>query len=176
MLLFLNDLSTSWIIGLFAYCIYLCLDFKSSLNVLGSQSILKITTINLFPVWLSSPHLILGFLVTWYQSMLPNSFIPLCSAQWQRLFNSTRLPGMGQGKWTRRPWETISFSHLAMGDFCKMNLLYGVFCWVFWSISSVLHSMISGLTHNSLNPSVLTILWQLGAFCECCVNNFHHLQ
>ncbi|XP_039220868.1 carnitine O-palmitoyltransferase 1, brain isoform isoform X6 [Crotalus tigris] len=31
-------------------------------------------------------------------SMLPNSFIPLCSAQWQRLFNSTRLPGMGQDK------------------------------------------------------------------------------
>lgn len=114
------------------------------LNVLASQSILKIT-INIFPIWFSFPHLILGFLVTWYQSMVPNSFIPLCSAQWQRLFNTTRLPGEGQGKWTGRPWETISFSHLAMGDLCKMNLLYGVFFWVFWSISSVLHSMISGL-------------------------------
>lgn len=80
-------------------------------NVLGSQSILKLTTINLFPVWFSFPHLILGFLVTWYQSMVPNSFIPLCSAQWQRLFNTTRLPGEGQGKWTGRPWET-SPSHI----------------------------------------------------------------
>ncbi|XP_034271246.1 carnitine O-palmitoyltransferase 1, brain isoform isoform X4 [Pantherophis guttatus] len=31
-------------------------------------------------------------------SMVPNSFIPLCSAQWQRLFNTTRLPGEGQDK------------------------------------------------------------------------------
>uniref|UniRef100_A0A8D2IT19 carnitine O-palmitoyltransferase n=1 Tax=Varanus komodoensis TaxID=61221 RepID=A0A8D2IT19_VARKO len=27
--------------------------------------------------------------------MVPYSFIPLCSAQWQRLFNTTRLPGVG---------------------------------------------------------------------------------
>ncbi|XP_063156976.1 palmitoyl thioesterase CPT1C isoform X1 [Candoia aspera] len=31
-------------------------------------------------------------------SMVPNSFIPLCSAQWQRLFNTTRLPGVGLDK------------------------------------------------------------------------------
>ncbi|XP_060636742.2 palmitoyl thioesterase CPT1C isoform X1 [Anolis sagrei] len=28
-------------------------------------------------------------------SMVPNSVIPLCTAQWQRLFNTTRLPGLG---------------------------------------------------------------------------------
>ncbi|KAM6450535.1 palmitoyl thioesterase CPT1C isoform 1-T1 [Liasis olivaceus] len=31
-------------------------------------------------------------------SMVPKSLIPLCSAQWQRLFNTTRLPGVGLDK------------------------------------------------------------------------------